>query len=112
MTGSPDGWTGVLTLAELPEWKAVKAAAGATDIFLFRTPERIVALANACTHAGGPLHRGRVTATGSLQTVTCPIHGSMFRLADGRVLRGPATRPQPVFEARVNGDIVEVRPSP
>ena len=79
-------------------------------LFLYRTAERIFALSNRCTHVGGPLNQGRVQKLGPQLTVTCPVHGSIFRLDDGRVLRGPASRPAPVYETRVNGDAVEVRP--
>ena len=40
--------------------------------------------------------------------LTCPWHGSVFRLADGSVARGPATAPQPTFQARVVGETVQV----
>jgi nitrite reductase/ring-hydroxylating ferredoxin subunit len=42
-------------------------------------------------------------------TVTCPIHGSLFLLTDGRVMRGPATRAQPVFDVREHDGMIEVR---
>ena len=48
--------------------------------------------------------------TGSLPTVTCPAHGSMFDLTDGEVRRGPAIHPVPAFDVRVVDGIVEVRP--
>jgi nitrite reductase/ring-hydroxylating ferredoxin subunit len=60
---------------------------------------------------GGPLHRGPVNAHAAQPTVTCPVHGSIFWLTDGRVVRGPAGRSQPVFEVRVNEGMVEVRPA-
>jgi len=41
--------------------------------------------------------------------VTCPWHGSVFRLDDGTVVRSPATAPQPVYETRISGDDVQVR---
>ena len=47
---------------------------------------------------------------GSLRTVQCPLHGSMFDLAEGRVLRGPATEPVPVYDARVTEGVIEIRP--
>ena len=38
--------------------------------------------------------------------LTCPWHGSVFRITDGSVARGPATAPQPAFETReVDGAI-------
>ena len=42
-------------------------------------------------------------------SVTCPVHGSMFWMTDGRVVRGPASRAQPVYEVRVNDGAIEVR---
>ena len=95
---------------ELPLDRAVRAEVGDLQLFLYRTSDRIFALDNRCTHLGGPLHRGVVRAHVSQPTVTCPLHGSTFWLADGRVVRGPATRPQPVYEARVNDGMIEVRP--
>ncbi len=63
------------------------------------------ALANRCSHRGGPLANGEL----SDGCVTCPWHGSTFRLADGKVVRGPAASSQPVWEARVTDGKVEVR---
>ena len=61
-------------------------------------------LAERCSHLSGPLSEGKL-AGGCL---TCPWHGSMFRIADGAVLHGPATAPQPVFQARVTGGVIQV----
>jgi nitrite reductase/ring-hydroxylating ferredoxin subunit len=108
---APKGrWTAVLPAADLPEGKLSRANADGIDVLLYRTPERIYALSNKCTHRGGPLHRGTVHATGSSPTVTCPWHGTIFRLEDGGIVRGPATAPEPAFEARIEGDQVQVRP--
>lgn len=78
------------------------------DLFLYRLGDRIFALDDPCNHMGGPLHKG-VVRGGSQPAVTCPVHGSMFWLADGRVVRGPASRPQPIYDTRVNEGVVEVR---
>ena len=86
--------------------------ADGSDILLYRTGERVLAVSNRYTHQGAPLHRGVVRESGSLLTVTCPLHGSTFQLTDARVLRGPATERLTVFESRVARDIVEVRPAP
>src|SRR5687767_9655676 len=101
----------VASAGELAEGKATRVVAGGVDVLLYRSGDRIFALANRCSHQGGPLHKGVVKPSGPNPTVTCPIHGSIFRLTDGRVIRGPALAPQAVFEARVNGDSVEVRPA-
>ena len=43
--------------------------------------------------------------------MTCPWHGSRFRLTDGAILNGPATFPQPVYETPVRDGMIEVRPA-
>jgi 3-phenylpropionate/trans-cinnamate dioxygenase ferredoxin component len=105
-----DGWLPALPLADLAERKATKVSVDGQDVLLVRDGERLFAIGNRCTHQGAPLHRGPVRFSGSLDTVQCPVHGSMFGLSDGKVLRGPAMQPVSAYDARVNGDTVEIRP--
>jgi nitrite reductase/ring-hydroxylating ferredoxin subunit len=79
------------------------------EVLLVRDGERLFAIANRCTHQGAPLDKGRVTFSGSIASATCPVHGSTFDLATGKVLRGPATRPEPAYDVRVNEGTVEIR---
>ncbi|MFE3197916.1 Rieske (2Fe-2S) protein [Embleya sp. NPDC059237] len=58
-----------------------------------------------CSHLSGPPTEGQVAGG----CVTCPWPGSVFSLADGEVVHGPATAPQPVFETRVLGEEPQVR---
>jgi nitrite reductase/ring-hydroxylating ferredoxin subunit len=41
--------------------------------------------------------------------IVCTCHGSRFALEDGRVLRGPATTPQPAYEVRDGAGGLEIR---
>ena len=41
-----------------------------------------------CTHAGAPLAEGALNG----DVLTCPWHGSQFRITDGSVVRGPAEK--------------------
>ena len=66
-------------------------------IMVVRDGGEIRALADRCSHRGGPLSDGEI----SDGCVTCPWHGSVFRLADGSVERGPAAYPQPALDTRV-----------
>ncbi len=103
-------WTPVISTDDLPLAKSTVVTLDDTKVLLYRTEERIYAIANRCTHQGAPLDRG-VVKPGSVPSVTCPAHGSMFRLADGRVMRPPAGSPVAAFETRVADGMVELRPA-
>jgi len=75
------------------------------DIMLYRANGAIYALANRCSHRGGPLHEGEIDG----QEVICPWHSSRFHLQDGSVTSGPATAPQPCYETRIHDGKIEVR---
>lgn len=102
----PEDWTPVLDETGLPEATPVRAEANGAAVLLYRKAGRIFAINSRCSHAGGPLHEGEVDADAC---VTCPWHQSTFRLADGSVVHGPATVPQPAFDVRVESGKIEVR---
>jgi len=105
IAGGPKEWTAVLDAADLAEGAPRVIRADDTDVLLVREGNRLHALWAHCTHELGPLAEGKF-ADGC---VTCPWHGSTFRLADGKVVRGPAAASQPVYEARVTDGKIEVR---
>lgn len=53
-------------------------------------------------------HQGCTVATVSDGTIDCPCHGSKFRVADGAVAHGPATRPLPAEKITVEGNSVRL----
>lgn len=103
----PRRWTRALPEADLPDGSPAAAEAGDRQVLLYRHRGRLYAIDNVCSHAGGLLSRGAVADL----TVTCPLHGSRFGLADGCVVRGPASQPQPVLPTRIRNGWVEVRGS-
>ncbi len=105
-----DGWTRVLALTDLADRKTVRVDLDGSAVLLVRNGNELFAIGNRCSHQGAPLHKGRVGFGGSLRTVQCPLHGSTFELADGKVLRGPATEPVPAYQTRVTDGMVEIRP--
>jgi nitrite reductase/ring-hydroxylating ferredoxin subunit/uncharacterized membrane protein len=100
----PEEWTRV-EVGPLEEGRPACAVVGTTPVMLVRVGGAVKALHNRCTHRGGSLAEGEIDG----DTVTCPLHGSVFSLDDGSVERGPAAYPQPVFEVRETGDGIEVR---
>jgi nitrite reductase/ring-hydroxylating ferredoxin subunit/uncharacterized membrane protein len=100
----PDNFVPVLAESDLPEGSLRRVEYRGTPILLAKRDHRIFALAETCSHLGGPLSEGGFI-DGS---VKCPWHGSRFALEDGRVLDGPAVHPQPCLEARVRNGQIEV----
>jgi nitrite reductase/ring-hydroxylating ferredoxin subunit/uncharacterized membrane protein len=105
----PTEWTDALDANSLPEATPTLAEAGGARVLLYRRGSQIYALSDVCPHAAGPLHEGTVDDD---LCVTCPWHGSRFRLSDGRAVHGPASAPAVVYETRVRDGRVEVRVAP
>ena len=103
----PEDWTAVLDENALPEGSPVHVQAGEATVLLYRRADRIFAIGNRCSHAGGPLHEGKIDENPAC--VTCPWHQSVFQLSDGAVVHGPASVPQPAYDVRVEGGQIEVR---
>lgn len=102
-----DAFVPVLASHELPEGGTRKVTLNGTDVMVARQHGRVCALAEHCSHLGGPLSEGTLK-DGS---IVCPWHASEFALEDGRVINGPATHPQPVLEVRESHGQIELRPA-
>lgn len=90
--------------AALADRSPVKRMLGDVPVVVVRDGRQVHVLAERCSHLSGPLSEAEL-ADGCL---TCPWHGSVFRVRDGTVVHGPATAPQPVFQARVTCGIIQV----
>jgi nitrite reductase/ring-hydroxylating ferredoxin subunit/uncharacterized membrane protein len=104
-TELPADFEPVLSETELREGEPRRVEVRGQRIVLVRQHDRIHALAEVCSHLGGPLAEGAVEEG----AIRCPWHGSCFALEDGRVLEGPSAHPQPCLDARVRDGVVEVR---
>ena len=102
--GRAHGFTAVLPAADLPENTPTRAALGPVRLLLVRRGDVVHAMSERCSHVGGPLSRGTIEG----DSIICPWHQSTFRLKDGTVKHGPAHARQPVYQARISGDQVEV----
>jgi nitrite reductase/ring-hydroxylating ferredoxin subunit/uncharacterized membrane protein len=98
------GWHDLMPLESVHEDDALRATLGEVPVLVVRHGAQVHVLADRCAHMSGPLSEGELVDG----CVTCPWHGSMFRLRDGSVARGPATAAQPAFETRVRHGILQV----
>jgi nitrite reductase/ring-hydroxylating ferredoxin subunit len=92
-------------VSDLPDGAllGVKRSDGA-DVCLFNYRGVIGAVGNECTHAEFLLSDGVLRNDGSLE---CVWHGARFDCRTGRVCRGPAEDPLPVYAVRVdNGRVL------
>ena len=101
----PKEFVPVMPDTELREGEMKRVDAGGVPVLLVRLEGEVCALAHTCSHQGGPLSEGKLEG----EVVQCPWHGSRFNVKDGSVVDGPATFPQPCFEARVREGQIEVR---
>lgn len=102
------GWQDLMPLADLSQGEPVQVMLGEIPVMALRDGDQVYALAGKCSHMSGPLAEGELSGDGAGRCVTCPWHGSVFRLSDGAVVHGPATADQPAFETRVRDGIVQV----
>ena len=100
-----DEWQDTVAEAELIDGQPMLVFAARQPVLLIRLDGELLALDDRCTHRGGPLHEGEV-ADGC---ISCPWHGSRFRLTDGEVVAGPATRPQRSWQVRTRYGMVQLR---
>ncbi len=98
------GWHDLMPAAGLQDARPVKAMLGEVPVVVIRDGSAVHVLAGRCSHLSGPLAEGELDAGG----LSCPWHGSVFRITDGAVVRGPATAPQPVFKTRVRAGVIQV----
>ena len=98
------GWHYLMKSAELPEGKPVRRQVGEIPVVAVRARGEVYVLADRCSHMSGSLSDGDLDGG----CLTCPWHGSMFRVEDGSVARGPATAPQPAFQVREVGGALQI----
>ena len=99
-------FTEVARLSELPDGSMKQVSVRGELVGLYRVGDDVYALGDICTHEEAFLTEGDFEPE-DLE-VECPLHGSRFNVQTGEVRILPATRPEPVYPVKVEGDIVYV----
>ncbi len=74
------------------------------EIMVIRKQDQLFCLDARCKHAGAPLVDGKLED----DILTCPWHGSQFRITDGALVRGPAKIGLKVYPLIVKDNVVLV----
>jgi 3-phenylpropionate/trans-cinnamate dioxygenase ferredoxin component len=64
------------------------------------------ALKDQCGHQWAPLSRGKLRGA----VVECPLHFACFDVRSGILLSGPVATNVPIYEVRVEGEMLYVKP--
>ena len=88
----------------LPHDSPVLRECAGRRLAVVRLGDTVHVLDDACPHAGGPLSEGRVRG----ETLTCPYHGWIWSLADGRCVAPGRGARAIVYPARVEAGEVWV----
>jgi 3-phenylpropionate/trans-cinnamate dioxygenase ferredoxin subunit len=99
------GWQAVATTAEIPVGERKVVEAGEQSLVVCNVAGVYYALADVCTHDGGPLGEGLFYD----HEVQCPRHGARFDVCTGKVLSFPAVVDVPAYPVKVDGDRILVQ---
>lgn len=91
-------------MSDLKEGVPFCATFDGKPLAVFLVDKKVYAIDNACKHAGGPLCEGSVEEG----VVTCPLHGSKYKIETGAVVQGPAQTGVMSYPVEVRGDDVYV----
>ena len=88
---------------DLQPGQAKVVTAGDQRVALFNVGGTYYAIADTCTHRGGPLSEGTLED----DVVTCPWHGAHFCVRDGQVQEPPAHENVTSYPVRVTDGSIE-----
>lgn len=98
------GFVKVASTKELGPGKMKSAEVDGKLVFLVNVEGKYYAIGNVCTHMACMLSDGVLKG----ESVQCPCHGSVFDVKTGGILKGPAKKPEPTFQVKVEGDQILV----
>ena len=96
----------VCALADLAHGGATRFDVDGRAIAVIRIADDVYAIGDSCSHGAVSLSEGEVRCES--KEIECWKHGSLFSLETGEAVTPPATRPVPVYVARVVDEMVYI----
>jgi nitrite reductase/ring-hydroxylating ferredoxin subunit len=94
----------VAFVKDLGPGRMIGVDGGGKEIVVVNLEGKFYAIGNRCTHMSCMLSDG--TLKGG--NVTCPCHGSIFDVATGSVMKGPAKKSEPAYQTKIEGEQILV----
>jgi len=94
----------VASVKDLEPDRIIGVEAKGKEIAVANLDGKYYAIGNRCTHMGCMLSDGTLKE----EKITCPCHGSTFDVKTGNVVNGPAKKPEPAYETKIEGEQVLV----
>jgi nitrite reductase/ring-hydroxylating ferredoxin subunit len=94
----------VARVDEVPPGKMKTVSVNGQPVVLANVGGTIYALGGICSHADGPLGRGKLLGA----VVECPFHGGQFEVSSGKAVTPPATDDVATFAVQIEGDDIWV----
>jgi nitrite reductase/ring-hydroxylating ferredoxin subunit/uncharacterized membrane protein len=101
----PEEFTPIASVEDLKEDGPYSFEVNEIPVVVVKSNGNFYALSDICSHLGRNLSGGEVHDG----CITCPAHGSTFKLENGAVVTGPTAYPQPTFDVRIQDGYLEIR---
>jgi nitrite reductase/ring-hydroxylating ferredoxin subunit/uncharacterized membrane protein len=101
----PSDWSRAADSSQLSDGQPTRVVVDDTPVLLLRDGGQLFAIHDRCSHRGCSLSEGSVEG----EEIVCACHGSRFDRRDGSLRRGPATSPQPAYQARERDGAIEIK---
>ena len=96
----------ICSIDDVADGEAKRFDLGTLRIALIRIGDDWYAIGDQCTHQDISLAEGEIDP--DTLEIECWKHGSCFSLVTGEPHAMPATKPEPVYDVRIDGDDVLV----
>ena len=94
----------VASIGDVPPGKMMAVQVNSQPVVLANVDGTIYAFSGICSHADGPLVRGKLLG----DIVACPFHDGQFEVKSGKAVMPPATDDIPTFEVQIEGEDIKV----
>jgi 3-phenylpropionate/trans-cinnamate dioxygenase ferredoxin subunit len=97
-------FTKLAKVSDIPQGQVRVFEIAGKHIAVCHADDGFFAIADLCTHDGGPLGEGELVN----DEIECPRHGARFDVRSGKALCLPAVIPVPTYQLELRGDEIWV----